>query len=109
MSASARAILESIDHEIHLSVASIWEIALKHRTGRNAPLREHVDAQIAANEFHVLPIERHHAVAVAALPLFHGDPFDALLVAQAQVEGMTILSRDPKSPATASPSPGSRP
>lgn len=82
---------------VWISVATVWEIAIKHALERgDMP----VSAQAALGYFHeagyrVLSIEPEHAVAVEGLPRHHHDPFDRLLVAQAQVEPMRLLTRDP--------------
>jgi PIN domain nuclease of toxin-antitoxin system len=81
-----------------LSAASSWEIALKYRLGR-LPLPEsparYVPTRMRAIGAEALPIEHAHALAVAALPALHPDPFDRLLVAQAEAAGATILTADP--------------
>jgi PIN domain nuclease of toxin-antitoxin system len=80
-----------------VSVASVWEIAIKAGLGqRNVPLdlRGFLRRQLARNEFELLPVLFEHAVAVRYLPLHHRDPFDRLLIAQARVEQLTLVSRD---------------
>jgi PIN domain nuclease of toxin-antitoxin system len=83
--------------EILFSAVSGWEIAIKARTGR-LDLPEDVPAfvhdQVRRNRFRVLAVELPHALRVHALPEHHRDPFDRLLVAQAQVEAVPLLSRD---------------
>lgn len=86
--------------EIFLSAVSAWEIGIKHRLGRDQVIRVDRDPEqlipelVAANGFVWLPIEARHALRAASLPFHHRDPFDRLLVAQAQMEGLTIVSRD---------------
>lgn len=84
-------------NEAWISVASIWEIAIKTALGR-LTLSGTVDQFVAAYGpsagFALLPIEAHHAVAVAELPQYHGDPFDRLLICQAQLESMTLVTAD---------------
>lgn len=92
-----RRILESSDHELVFSVASLWEVAIKSGLGR---VDFKVDARLLRrglieNGYLELAIGGDHATAVAALPPLHRDPFDRLLVAQAQVEGITLLTSDP--------------
>lgn len=96
LSASAQAFIESPDNELFFSAASLWEISIKSGLGR-------VDFQVDArtmrrnlldNGYVELPIASSHAVAVADLPPIHKDPFDRLLVAQATVEGITLLTAD---------------
>ena len=93
----ARAAIERDATSVRVSVASAWEIAIKWRTGRltlPAPPDRWVPAAIASSGFEVLPIALDHAVAVSSLPAHHPDPFDRLLIAQAQIEGLAIVSAD---------------
>ncbi|SRR5579871_978733 len=81
-----------------LSVVSIWEISIKISRGNlNLPesLTSNWSAAIEASQFRPLSISFDHALAVRALPFHHRDPFDRMLVAQAQVEGLTIVTADP--------------
>lgn len=84
--------------EILLSVASIWEIVVKLATGKLA-LSGDVDQVFrdiqAQNPLQILPITYDHVLAVRSLPTIHKDPFDRMLVAQAQVEQAVLLSCDP--------------
>jgi PIN domain nuclease of toxin-antitoxin system len=83
--------------EIVLSVASIWEVGIKHAMGK-LPLNAGVPALVdeAARELRarVLPIEMDHVIEAAGLPMHHRDPFDRLLVAQARTEGLTLVTLD---------------
>ena len=93
----SRARLESPHTEIYLSSASIWEIVIKHALGRlRLPMRpaEYLPSRVAATRATPLPIQHDHAFRVGELPPHHRDPFDRMLVAQAQVEGLPILSAD---------------
>ncbi|HYD46803.1 MAG TPA: type II toxin-antitoxin system VapC family toxin [Terriglobales bacterium] len=87
------------DNEILLSAASSWEIAIKYGLGK-LPLPEppaaYVPRRMAASGSRGLAIEHAHSLRVAELPLHHRDPFDRLLVAQAQVEKLTLVTVDPK-------------
>lgn len=79
------------------SAASVWEIAVKTSLGELAlpqPASQYVPRRMNEFGFRTLPVLREHAVAVEALPFHHRDPFDRLLVAQALVEGLTILTTD---------------
>lgn len=79
---------------IFVSAASLWEISIKADLGRlEAPLGRLRD-EIEANDFIELPIEGHHAIAAGGLPKLHGDPFDRMLIAQAQLEGCSLVTRD---------------
>ena len=89
------ALVEDERNELIVSAASSWEIAIKHQLGRlplpEAPAR-YVPSRIQMIGAQSLPVEHSHALAVAELPTLHGDPFDRLLVAQAQLENLTILT-----------------
>jgi PIN domain nuclease of toxin-antitoxin system len=84
--------------DLLLSVVSSWEIAIKHGLDR-LPLPEppdrYVPSRMRAIGARALVIEHSHALAVASLPPLHRDPFDRLLIAQAGVEGLAILTADP--------------
>ena len=99
LSTAARNLIATPDAEILFSTVSAWEIAIKARTGRldlPADVPGFVADQIRQNRLQVLPIALDHALRVHTLPDHHRDPFDRLLVAQAQVEGIPLLSRDPR-------------
>lgn len=96
LSAETQALLSVPDHELIFSAASLWEITIKRGLGR-ADFQ--VDARLLRrglldNGYHELPIGSEHAVAIDSLPSIHKDPFDRLLVAQALVEGITLLTGD---------------
>jgi PIN domain nuclease of toxin-antitoxin system len=84
--------------EAFLSAASAWEIAIKHASGR-LPLpvapAEYVPARMQLTGLVPLPVTHAHAMAAGALPRLHADPFDRMLVAQAQIEGLTLATADP--------------
>ena len=91
--------LESPGTEVYLSSASIWEIVIKYALGRlHLPMgpAEYLPSRMAASRTTALPIEHRHALRVGELPPHHRDPFDRMLVAQAQVEGLPILTADPQ-------------
>ena len=81
----------------YLSAASAWEIAIKHAIGK-LPLPEppalYVPERMRLSRFEGLAITHAHALAVSALPPHHRDPFDRVLVAQARVEGLTLVTAD---------------
>jgi len=79
---------------VFVSAASAWEISIKAALGKITVRSALADA-IAEYGFDELPIRMTHAEAVRGLPAHHRDPFDRMLVAQAQVERLTIVSRDP--------------
>jgi PIN domain nuclease of toxin-antitoxin system len=98
LSRTARDLIADPRAEILFSAVSGWEIAIKARTGRldlPADVQRFVQDQVRHNGLRVLPVELRHALRVHALPDHHRDPFDRLLVAQAQVEAVPLLSRDP--------------
>jgi PIN domain nuclease of toxin-antitoxin system len=89
--------LESPESEPLLSAASAWEIAIKYALGRlplPSPPGEYVPDRMRSSGVAALAVEHRHALQVATLPLRHRDPFDRLLVAQAQLEGIPILTAD---------------
>lgn len=84
-------------NEVWLSVASVWEMGIKVSIGK-LPLPEKIDHYVSTRMTKLgarsLEIAASHALRVAALPLHHRDPFDRMLIAQAQVEEMTLVSAD---------------
>jgi PIN domain nuclease of toxin-antitoxin system len=97
LSEKARAAMEDEANERFVSHASAWEVAIKVSLGK---LKLHDDYRvifsgvIEANGFLLLPPSVDHYEALIDLPRHHGDPFDRLILAQAQVEGLTIVTRD---------------
>jgi PIN domain nuclease of toxin-antitoxin system len=92
-----RTLLRSADTTALLSAAVAWELAIKWRLGKlelPAPPRELVPSMTTVFALTPLPINQLHTVAVAELPEHHRDPFDRLLVAQAQVEGVPLVTAD---------------
>jgi len=79
---------------VFVSAVSIWEIAIKAALGRLELGDSDVTAEIAHNGFQELPISAAHASQAGGLPRVHDDPFDRMLVAQAQLEGLTLVSAD---------------
>jgi PIN domain nuclease of toxin-antitoxin system len=75
------------------SVASIWEISIKVAKG-NLTVRGDLEQHLEATAFQGLPVTMPHAMAAAKLPRHHGDPFDRMLVAQASIESLTLLTAD---------------
>ncbi len=98
LSARALKLLQDSSNLLLLSVVSIWEIQIKLQLGKiklNRPLAEIVESQQKTNLIEVLPIEVNHVLALSGLPPIHKDPFDRLLVSQANVENAVLLSCDP--------------
>jgi PIN domain nuclease of toxin-antitoxin system len=97
LSARARRALERDDARPMLSVASVWEMAIKSSLGRldlPEPLERYLARKLSTN-LQLLPLEIGHVLAVERLPFHHQDPFDRVLVAQATAERMPIVTRDP--------------
>ncbi|WP_414514584.1 type II toxin-antitoxin system VapC family toxin [Nostoc sp. PCC 9305] len=85
------------NNELWLSVASIWEIGIKVAIGKLPlpdPLDSYISSRMAQLGMRSLEITASHALQAAALPLHHRDPFDRMLIAQAQIEEMTLVSSD---------------
>ena len=93
LSGAARRAIEAAD-SVYVSAASAWEVAIKIGLGRLRPART-VEEAADESGFLELPITFHHSQRVSGLPAHHRDPFDRLLVAQAEVEGLTLVTRDP--------------
>lgn len=94
--ATARILMEDLQNELLFSAASLWEIVIKRSLGRSD---FQVDARVLRrglldNGYQELAITSAHAVFIDSLPLLHKDPFDRILVAQATVEGITLLTAD---------------
>ena len=97
LSDKARDLISSPTTTVWISAANVWEIAIKHALGRgDMPVSGH-DAMRYFQEsgYRFLPVDAEHAVAVEDLPAHHQDPFDRILVAQALVEPMRLMTHDP--------------
>jgi PIN domain nuclease of toxin-antitoxin system len=94
----AQAMLSQRTANIWVSAASVWEISIKRGLGRLKLKKTPEDAiaHLLERGVQSLPIDFHHAFAVRQLPLIHSDPFDRLLIAQAQYEGLTLVTADPQ-------------
>jgi PIN domain nuclease of toxin-antitoxin system len=95
--ASLRTVIETVENQRLVSVASLWEIAIKMSLGKldmGAPFEQLIPGQLIANRMEILPISVAHLYQVAQLPFHHRDPFDRLLIAQSLSEKLPILSRD---------------
>ena len=92
------ALLSNANNEILLSAASSWEIAIKYALGKlplPAAPSTYVPSRMAASGTTPLVVEHSHALRVAELPAHHNDPFDRLIIAQAQLESLDVLTADP--------------
>jgi PIN domain nuclease of toxin-antitoxin system len=97
LSGSARSLIEDANNRKLVSIASCWEIAIKVGLGKldlGEPSRSFLPREIARNNFELLPISLDHATMVEGLVAHHRDPFDRLLIAQAMVEGLSLVSAD---------------
>jgi PIN domain nuclease of toxin-antitoxin system len=90
--------ISGTDNSIIVSAATAWEIAIKKATGRLEAPDDLLDA-LDENDFDQLPITALHALTAGNLPAHHSDPFDRMLIAQAQLEGVTLASVDTRFPA----------
>jgi PIN domain nuclease of toxin-antitoxin system len=98
LSQLARTIIEDTRNELLFSAASAYEIASKHARGRlelPEPIDTFLPDRLARFALRALPIEIDHAIRAAALPPLHADPWDRILIAQAQAEAIPLLSVDP--------------
>ena len=97
LSARARSTALNTANTLHLSVASVWEMAIKKSLGRfelKMPLGEFVRGQLVDLDANLVDVRLQHALIVEDLPLHHRDPFDRLLIAQAIQENFAVLSAD---------------
>lgn len=97
LSGAAKALILDPANEILISPASYWEIAIKVSVGKltlHQPYEDFIDACLNKYGFIILPVEPKHTAALTTLPFRHKDPFDRLLVAQAMVENIPIISND---------------
>lgn len=96
---AAKSMFVDKDNEVYLSLASIWEIAIKVSLGKltlNSTVEVFINKHVKGNNIKILNIERHHIFAVATLPFYHRDPFDRLLCCQSSLEQIPIVSADKK-------------
>src|ERR1039457_1195154 len=94
----AQKLIAAPQHSVWVSSASIWEISIKASLGRlemGGLLVENMSEDLERHGFSALPINFRHAIAVHGLPFHHSDPFDRMLVAQAQCEDLVLLTADP--------------
>jgi PIN domain nuclease of toxin-antitoxin system len=97
LSVAAREAITDRANQIYVSVALAWEIVIKFQAGKlklpTSPV-SYVPSRIATLGFTTLPITQDHVLAVASLPAKHADPFDRIMIAQAQIESLTFVTRD---------------
>ncbi|MBK8703399.1 MAG: type II toxin-antitoxin system VapC family toxin [Saprospiraceae bacterium] len=96
LSSYAKAVIEDIENEIFISIASLWEISIKTSLGKLtiAGTYDTVINDVIENEIGVLPINFAHTIIQNKLPFHHRDPFDRMIISQAIVENMDLLSKD---------------
>ncbi|GBQ43370.1 PIN domain nuclease [Komagataeibacter saccharivorans] len=97
LSVRARSLIEDPDNDLMFSAASLWEVTIKAGLGRaDFQIDPHLLRRgLIENGYEELPVTGQHALAVGQLPDVHRDPFDRILVAQATVEGLLLLTHDP--------------
>lgn len=98
LSSAARQAIEDLNNKRLFSVAGMWEIAIKVSVGKlqlHVPFAALFPGQLQANAIELLHVRAEHAAEVLGLPFHHRDPFDRMLVAQAQVESASVVSSDP--------------
>ncbi|MGA8492060.1 MAG: type II toxin-antitoxin system VapC family toxin [Terriglobales bacterium] len=97
ISRKARDVMVDVSHDVFLSAVTSWEVAIKAASGKlqiPEPPDLYVPRRMASQGLRPLAVSHQHALAVHALPSHHRDPFDRLLIAQAKVENMTLISAD---------------
>jgi PIN domain nuclease of toxin-antitoxin system len=94
LSSTARQALDNTNNIVHVSAASIWEASIKVARGRLGVGTDDLPAAISATGFVELPVTAAHGWHAGALPAHHSDPFDRLLVAQAQLEQLVLVTSD---------------
>lgn len=94
LATSGRQIIANPNNDVFVSSASVWEISIKTALGRLEIELDDLENAIARNGFRSLPIGIGHAITAGRLPAVHRDPFDRMLVAQASVEELRIVSHD---------------
>lgn len=97
LSLTVKSLLSSGEHELYLSMASPWEIQIKHQLGKLVlakPIAELVNINRLENNTQLLPIELAHISYLAQLPQHHKDPFDRIIIAQAIIEDLAVVTVD---------------
>jgi len=97
LSSTAKTLIEDPENTIYLSVASIWEMAIKvslDKLEMPSPFTDFIDEQLSKNTIILLGIKTEHTGIVATLPFHHRDPFDRLIIAQSKVEDIPVIGKD---------------
>lgn len=95
LSDGARQAVADPSSVVHVSAATVWELSIKASLGKLDLDGADLVEEIQENTFLELPMTARHSQAAATLPRHHDDPFDRMLIAQARIEGLTIVTRDP--------------
>lgn len=85
--------IANTDNEVLVSVATLWELGIKHKLGR-LELPHNFLEVLHTEKIQILPIEAPHALAVIDLPMIHQDPFDRMLIAQTKLENLVLVTKD---------------
>jgi PIN domain nuclease of toxin-antitoxin system len=97
LSRAAKSAIEDDANQSHVSIVSLWEIVIKVSLGKlrlPAPFSDIFPAQLQRNGFRLVPIEMRHLATLESLPYHHRDPFDRLLIAQAQSDDFSVVTND---------------
>ncbi|NET56282.1 MAG: type II toxin-antitoxin system VapC family toxin [Symploca sp. SIO2E6] len=97
LSNTVREIIEDTNNQKLISLASVWEMAIKQSKGKltlSLPIETYIMQKVSLEDFALLFIQLNHLGSISTLPFYHNDPFDRLLITQAAVENIPILSRD---------------
>ncbi|MDD5320743.1 MAG: type II toxin-antitoxin system VapC family toxin [Methylococcales bacterium] len=97
LSTTASSLIQQSDVDLFLSIVSIWEMQIKIQLGKlhlNTTLQETITSQQTTNGIRILPIMPVHIFTLESLPLIHKDPFDRLLISQAKLENLALISKD---------------
>lgn len=97
LSETARGVIRARENEIFLSLASVWELAIKvslEKLVLSVSFEKFLTENLTSNDFHLFPVDLSHVVSVSTLPFHHRDPFDRLLVVQALKDNLPIVSAD---------------
>ena len=97
LSTHALELCQAIENQLIISVASLWEIQIKSQLGKiklRIPLSKLVEGQQNSNGLSLMPVNATHVYALGNLPSVHKDPFDRMIVAQARVESLCLISHD---------------
>ena len=96
LSKSRRQIIANPQNEIFVSIASLWEMAIKISLGKLTLAKSLADVikQIGVEDIELLPISPEHTLQVSTLPFHHRDPFDRIIIAQSQIENLAVMTDD---------------